>query len=184
MWSLGVYPSRRPRHIEIFQWISGNGLRLEIWKQKVNGIGLCPVPLVLLGFLIFGFILNWAFPLTYIPKLPGQIAGIALILASFLIGGSRIIVMRSAHTSPNPRKPTIALVEQGIFRYTRNPLYLSMLVLFLGIAIFTTSLWLILLVPLLFLIADRGAVKPEESYLERKFGQMYLEYKKRVPRWL
>jgi protein-S-isoprenylcysteine O-methyltransferase Ste14 len=153
-------------------------------EAEANRARVVPVPLVLLGFLILGFMLNSAIPLNFIPKLPGQIAGVALILSSFLIGGSGIIVMRSAHTSPNPRRPTTALVEQGIFRYTRNPLYLSMLVLFLGIAIFTTSLWLILLVPLLFLIADRGAVKPEESYLERKFGQMYLEYKKRVPRWI
>jgi protein-S-isoprenylcysteine O-methyltransferase Ste14 len=143
-----------------------------------------PAPVVFFGLLILGFLLNWALPLAFIPKLPAQIAGLIIAFLGFLIGVSGIIVMRSAHTSPNPRKPTTALVEKGVFRHTRNPLYVSMFVLFLGIAVFTNVLWLILLLPLLFVIVDRWAVKPEESYLERTFGDSYLQYKKRVPRWV
>ena len=144
-----------------------------------------PMPVVFFVLLVLGFIVDWVFPLTFGPNLPAQVAGIAVILFGLLIGSSGIIAMRSAHTTMSVgRKPTTALVERSIFRHSRNPLYLSMLIVFLGIAIFTTVLWLILLLPLLFLIADRGAAKPEEAYLERKFGQEYLQYKKRVPRWI
>jgi protein-S-isoprenylcysteine O-methyltransferase Ste14 len=143
-----------------------------------------PAPVVFFGLLILGFILNWALPLAFIPKLPAEIAGIIIVVLGFLIGVSGIIVMRSAHTSPDPRKPTAALVEKGVFRYTRNPLYLSMFVLFVGIGVFMNVLWLILLFPLLFVVVERWAVKPEEFYLERTFGDAYLQYKKRVPRWI
>ena len=118
------------------------------------------------------------------PMLPAEIAGIIEVVLGFLIGVSGIIRMRSAHTSPDPRKPTTALVEKGVFRYIRNPLYLSMLVLFLGIAVIMNVLSLILLFPLLLVVVERSVVKPEELYLERTFGDAYLQYKKRVPRWI
>jgi protein-S-isoprenylcysteine O-methyltransferase Ste14 len=92
--------------------------------------------------------------------------------------------MRIAHTSPNPRKPATALVEKGVFRYTRNPLYLSMFVVFFGIAVFLNILWLVLLFPFLFVVMQQGTVKPEETYLERTFGDVYSQYKKRVRRWI
>ena len=144
-----------------------------------------PMPAVFFGLLVLGFILDWVHPVTLGSNLAFQVAGVAVIVFGLVIGSSGVIAMKSAHTTLSVgRIPTTALVEKGIFRHTRNPLYLSMLIIFLGIAIFTTVLWLILLLPILFLIADRGAARPEESYLERKFGQVYLQYKKRVPRWV
>lgn len=153
-------------------------------SAEVEHAKVVHAPLFFFGLLIFGFMLNWVLPLAFIPKLPAEIAGIIVAVLGLFIGGSGIIRMRSAHTSPDPRKPTTALVEKGVFRYTRNPLYLSMFVLFLGIAVFMNVLWLILLFPLLVAVVDRWTVKPEESYLERTFGDAYLQYKKRVPRWI
>jgi protein-S-isoprenylcysteine O-methyltransferase Ste14 len=143
-----------------------------------------PAPVIFFGALILGFLLNRALPLTLLPSRSAQIAGLIIVVPGFLIGGSGLIEMRRAHTSPDPREPTTALVEKGVFRYTRNPLYLSLFVFFLGIAIFLDTLWLILLFPLLLFVVDRGTVKPEESYLERKFGDTYLQYRKRVRRWI
>jgi protein-S-isoprenylcysteine O-methyltransferase Ste14 len=153
-------------------------------NAEVDQVMAIPAPLVFFGLLLLGFVLNWALPLAFMPKLATEIAGIIIVVLGLLIGLSGIIVMRWAHTSPDPRKPTTALVEKGVFRYSRNPLYLSMFVLFLGISVFMNVLWLILLFPLLFMVVERGAVKPEEAYLERTFGDPYLQYKKRVPRWI
>jgi protein-S-isoprenylcysteine O-methyltransferase Ste14 len=148
-----------------------------------HAVGI-PAPVVFFGLLIIGFTLNWAVQLAVMPKFPAETAGIIIAVLGLPIGLSGIIVMRWARTSPDPRKPTTALVEKGVFRYSRNPLYLSMFALFLGIAVFMNALWLILLFPLLFMVMERGAVKPEEAYLERTFGDPYLQYKKRVPRWI
>jgi protein-S-isoprenylcysteine O-methyltransferase Ste14 len=148
-----------------------------------HAVGI-PAPVVFFGLLIIGFTLNWAVPLALMPKFPTEIIGIIIVAVGLLIGLSGLIMMRTAHTSPDPRKPTTALVEKGVFRYSRNPLYLSMFVLFLGIALLMNFLWLILLFPLLFAAVERTAVKPEEAYLEHTFGDPYLQYKKRVPRWI
>lgn len=143
-----------------------------------------PAPVIFIGVLILGFLLNWAFPLAFYPGRSTQIAGVIIVVPGVLIGSSGIIEMRRANTSPDPREPTTALVEKGVFRYTRNPLYLSMFVFFVAIAVFLDILWLILLFPLLFFIVERRTVKPEELYLEQKFGETYLQYKKRVRRWI
>jgi protein-S-isoprenylcysteine O-methyltransferase Ste14 len=153
-------------------------------NAEVDHPRLVPAPVIFFEILILGFLLNWALPLAFFPGRSAQITGGLIVVPGFLIGGSGIIEMRRAHTSPDPREPTMALVEKGIFRYTRNPLYLSMFVFFLGIAVFLDVLWLILLFPMLFFVVERGTVKPEELYLERKFGETYSQYRERVPRWM
>jgi protein-S-isoprenylcysteine O-methyltransferase Ste14 len=153
-------------------------------NAEVDRARVVPAPVIFFGFLILGFLLNWALPLAFLPGRSAQIAGVIILVLGFLIGGSGIIEMRRAHTSPDPREPTTALVVKGVFRYSRNPLYLSMFVFFLGIAVFLDVLWLILLFPVLLFVVERGTVKPEELYLERKFGGAYLQYKKRARRWI
>lgn len=150
---------------------------------EVDHPRVVPAPVIFGGVLILGVLLNWGLPLVFFPGRSAQIAGVIIVVLGFLIGGSGVIEMRRAHTSPDPREPTTALVEKGVFRYTRNPLYLSLFVFFLGVAVFFDVLWLILLFPVFFFVVERWTVKPEESYLERKFGETYLQYKKRVPRW-
>lgn len=155
------------------------GIMAEVDNAKV-----VPAPVFFFGLLILGLVLNWFLPFGFLPTFPGWIVGIAMVVLGLLIGGSAVIVMRRVHTSPDPRKPTAVLVEEGVFRYTRNPLYLSMFVIFLGIAFFSNVFWLILFFPLLFFAIERVAVKAEESYLRRKFGEAYLQYEKRVRRWV
>jgi protein-S-isoprenylcysteine O-methyltransferase Ste14 len=103
--------------------------------------------------------------------------GIAVILA----GARRFI---AAGTNLPPMLPTTALVTDGPYRWSRNPLYLAMLTIYLGIAIAAGSLWgLVLAVPLFGLI-NVAVVAREERYLERKFGDVYRQYRGHVRRWL
>ncbi len=91
---------------------------------------------------------------------------------------------QAAGTNIPPSLPTTALVIDGIYRRTRNPLYLGMTLVYLGLGVAAGSIWaIVLVVPLLWVI-NTGVVAREERYLERKFGDAYRAYKARVRRWV
>jgi len=92
--------------------------------------------------------------------------------------------MRHAGTPTNPYKPVSNIVTEGPFRYTRNPAYLSMTMIYVGVATLANALWAILLLPAVLLAIRRGVIEREERYLEGKFGEEYLRYKARVRRWI
>ena len=77
-----------------------------------------------------------------------------------------------------------AIIERGPYRLTRNPMYLQMVVACIGVAIAFANTWILLLVPVCAWALQALAIIPEEQYLERKFGEHYLAYKKRVRRWI
>ena len=92
--------------------------------------------------------------------------------------------MLAAETNINPFKPTTSIVSTGPFRFTRNPLYLAMTLIYLGLTLVANTGWCFpLLIPVLLLI-HFGVVAREERYLERKFGESYREYRLRVRRYL
>jgi protein-S-isoprenylcysteine O-methyltransferase Ste14 len=83
-----------------------------------------------------------------------------------------------------PGEPATALVTAGPYRFTRNPVYIGFVLVYFGLSIVLTSVWVLLLLAPVLVILQRGVVKPEEAYLERKFGDAYRAYEARVPRWL
>ena len=89
-----------------------------------------------------------------------------------------------AKTTHNVRQPTTTIVADGVFRYSRNPMYLSLTLLYLGIASLFNSLWMLLLILPVLVVVQLGVIAREERYLERKFGEEYLRYKARVRRWI
>ena len=92
--------------------------------------------------------------------------------------------MLDAGTNIRPNLPAKAIVTSGPFRFSRNPLYCSLTLLYLGLSAFLNTWWsLILLVPLL-LVMHVGVVRREERYLERKFGEEYRRYRSSVRRYL
>ncbi len=152
-------------------------------EQDKPGI-VAPPPLIYLGALIFGLLLNRRLPIGFLPR------GIARGLGWSLLGGGALLLgwfewaMRHADTPTNPYKPVEHIATEGPFRYTRNPGYLSMAMIYTGIASFANALWAILLLPGALLVIQRGVIEREERYLERKFGEEYLRYKARVRRWI
>ncbi|MGE5443670.1 MAG: methyltransferase family protein [Ignavibacteriales bacterium] len=112
-----------------------------------------------------------------VPAMVCIIGSVALIIWS-------VRTFRLAKTSLIPVKPTTAIVTDGPFRFSRNPIYVGFAFLYLGVGLWLNALWVVvMLVPLLLVIQSYVIVR-EERYLELKFGQEYLQYKARVRRWL
>src|SRR4051812_18052121 len=176
----------------------------EIWKMAVHkilpmnakttanaakaatdspGVLVFP-PALLLGTLLLAIVLNLIWPLHFPRMAWMKIAGgLLFILGGFLLGWGRRTMMRAGTNVP-PHKPTLAIVTNGPFRFTRNPLYIGGTAAYIGLSLVFNLAWaLVLLVPMLFLL-NCGIVMREERYLEKKFGDAYLVYKARVPRWL
>jgi protein-S-isoprenylcysteine O-methyltransferase Ste14 len=145
-----------------------------------------PPPLIFFALLGFGFFLDYLLPLKLYnaPWLPRIIvSGIFFLLSGWLALTSFRELLKNK-TPFDPSKPTVVIVQDGPFRISRNPMYLSLLILLLGVAVLTGSFWMFLAVPLLIYILIIGVVKQEEEYLERNFGNEYLSYKAKVRRWL
>ena len=144
-----------------------------------------PPPLIDLLPLVAGLALDRRF--LHVPFLPRRLArplGWALIGSSWLVGGWFMRTIEKAGTPIRTDRPVPRLVTDGPFRYTRNPGYLGLTMLYAGIAVLRNSLWAILLLPLVLYVIQREVIGREERYLERTFGEEYLAYKARVRRWV
>jgi protein-S-isoprenylcysteine O-methyltransferase Ste14 len=140
-------------------------------------------PLLFGGALALGLLLHWLLPVHPLPSLPARLLGIILLVASGLLAYSAERAMKRAGTNIRPDQPTLAIVSDGPFRFTRNPLYVSLTGLYVGIALLVNALWpLLLLLPAL-VVLQWGVVAREERYLEAKFGETYRAYRSRVRRW-
>jgi protein-S-isoprenylcysteine O-methyltransferase Ste14 len=147
-------------------------------------------PLLLLGALLLGFGLDHLVPL---PRpIPGTglvhtisaiIAG-ALILVGFSVFAASIRNFSRAGTPVQGTRPTRTLVTSGMYRWTRNPIYLAMLFFLVGIGIAVRSPWIFLLAVPLAVTFRYGVIAREEAYLDRLFGDAYRDYKAHVRRWL
>ena len=81
-------------------------------------------------------------------------------------------------------EPTTAIVVHGPYRFTRNPMYVSLVGLYAGVTLFVNSAWPLILLPAVVLLVQRQVIAREEAYLEAKFGEEYRAYKARVRRWI
>lgn len=141
-------------------------------------------PLLPVGTLLLSVALNFIWPL----HLPGSIwikvaAGVLFICGIALAGWGHKTMVRAGTNVP-PNKPTLLIVTNGPFRFTRNPLYIGGTCVYLALTLVLNLGWaLIFLVPML-LVLNWGIVAREERYLEKKFGAPYIAYKASVPRWI
>ena len=92
--------------------------------------------------------------------------------------------MRGADTTMHINKPVSRVVQDGPFRYSRNPGYLALTMIYAGIAVLRSALWAVVLLPLVRYVIEREMIEREERYLERSFGEEYRAYKARVRRWV
>jgi protein-S-isoprenylcysteine O-methyltransferase Ste14 len=143
-----------------------------------------PPPLIFIIVFVAGLQLQRLFPGIDIPKVIGRLISPACFVVSVILAASSFTMFLRAHTSPLPIKPTSALVTNGPYRFSRNPMYLSLVLLYVGLALWLDIFWVLVLVPVVIIAVQYLVIVREERYLERKFGQEYLFYKARVRRWL
>ena len=144
-------------------------------------------PLILIATIALGAALQWLKPLGLLARIdqPWRIVGGAdVFIAGVLICAIACFTLVRHGTNVNPLRPTTALATDGIFRLTRNPIYVGGMVFLVGIALIFALDWLLLLVLPSALILHFGVVMREEQYLERKFDEEYRRYKTRVPRYV
>jgi len=113
-----------------------------------------------------------------------SIIGPAIVALAFAIFFWAARTMRRGHASIPTNTPTDAIVTGGPFRFSRNPIYLSMILLQLGVGAWTTSLWFFVLAAISVGLLTWGVILREERYLEQKFSNEYVSYKSRVRRWI
>lgn len=152
-------------------------------EQDKAGV-IAPPPLIYLGTLVFGLLLNRRFPIPFLPRTIARSLGWPLLSGGVLLLGWFGRTMRHAGTPASPYKPVSHIVTAGPFRYTRNPGYVSMTMIYTGITSLANALWALLLLPVALLVVQHGVIEREERYLERRFGEEYLSYKTQVRRWI
>ena len=147
---------------------------------------IAPPPLLAVICIGLGYLVNHFKPLPLFPirTVLHIIIGVIMVIVSIAIIASarRIFVAHGTHL--NPYTPTKALVSDGIYRISRNPIYIAFIIFVLAFTFFANSLWFVVFDVLLFVLLHFGVVKREEAYLEQKFGDSYREYCARVRRWI
>ena len=90
---------------------------------------------------------------------------------------------RNCGTSEDTNVPTTAMVTRGPYRFSRNPMYVSLTLMLVGVGVAANIWWILLMVAPVLVVMHVGVIVREERYLAQKFGQVYQEYKASVRRW-
>ena len=141
-------------------------------------------PVVALMFIVLAYLLGRFFHLSLAAPPIVRYTGLAMTFMGFLLGIGAFIEFRKAHTTLDPHGSAKQLVTSGIYRFTRNPIYLGFLLMVIGLPLNSGLYWGIVLAPFYVLMMYRLIIQHEEAYLTRKFGKTYSSYTSRVRRWL
>ncbi len=135
-----------------------------------------------LGVLGHRFVHPW--PVFTFENLVRAALGLAVIFAGVGLAFAALGLFKRAGQEPEPWKPTPSILTDGIYRYSRNPMYVALAVSQVGIGLAFGNLWIVASTALSLVAVYFVAVRPEEAYLEAKFGDEYRQYKTRVRRWV
>ena len=154
------------------------------FKERPNRVPWPPILLVLA--IAIGFTLDALLP--FRPDiLDGSVAsalGAALIVAALGLDVWVSITFRRARTTILPHRGSDALVTDGPFKFSRNPIYVGNVLILVGVGLLGGTLWHVLLVPLLVLAVTQLAIVREEAHLARRFPDAWASYSKQARRWL
>jgi protein-S-isoprenylcysteine O-methyltransferase Ste14 len=144
-----------------------------------------PPPLLYISVIVLGILLDVAYPVHFLPSAAAWTIGSLILAVGIALGPVwGIRTMQRANTTVRPDRPATTLLTDGPFRYSRNPLYLALTLMYTGIAIIANSLWALLLLAPLVLFMSLFVIRREEAHLRRVFDGEYESYRARVRRWL
>ncbi|MCF6327080.1 MAG: isoprenylcysteine carboxylmethyltransferase family protein [Devosiaceae bacterium] len=147
-----------------------------------------PPPLILLTFLAAGALLQFIFPLALLAQFsvgsPQFFIGLAIILSGIGLAIWGVRTFSKAGTNVATHKAALLVVVDGPYKFTRNPMYMGMQILLVGVGIMFSSEWFLLLWPVFFLILRFGVVAREERYMRDKFGEQYVALLNKTRRWI
>jgi len=152
--------------------------------QAVANLGVVRPPLVYGAAIVTGLLLEFGWPLPFLPRLLAALLGSALVAVAVVVFSYSIRTFQTAGTPVPGNKPTTVIVRTGPYRFSRNPIYLAFSIFQLGIASWVNSVWLIATLIAAAALMVSVVIPREERYLERRFGADYVDYKRFVRRWL
>jgi len=124
------------------------------------------------------------YPLPFVAPSVAEVVGSIIVVLSFVLFALVLREFSKFKTSVDHRKATVAIISTGAFKYSRNPIYISMVMLCIGLSFLANSVWGFVSALLASLVVTQFVIKKEEAYLEEKFGKEYVDYRKSVRRWL
>lgn len=152
-------------------------------EEDRPGVPIAP-PLLFVLPIIALLALEWLVPTSFVHGAFRWILGAIFLVAGLALNIGGFVTQKRAGTDPIPFNPSTRIVAHGLYRFSRNPMYIGFALWTLGIAVLVDSVWMLLAVPIGVVLIDRLVIMREERYLERKFGEEYLSYKQRVRRWI
>jgi protein-S-isoprenylcysteine O-methyltransferase Ste14 len=158
-------------------------LTLSDSYSGVPNVKIIP-PLVYLAGIVIGVVISIWIPTKIVPSSLAWMLGGIVIVCGAVLAGSAILKFKGVGTTVRPDRTASTLVVLGPYRISRNPMYLGLALVYLGIAIADQSIWALILLPVVLTIIQRRAIEPEEAFLERRFGADYIQYKENVGRWI
>jgi len=141
-------------------------------------------PILTVLHIVVAYLLARFFPLPFAVSPVVENIGFALVVVGFLFGLGAFLEFRRARTTLDPHGSVASIVTSGVYRFSRNPIYVGFLLMVIGIPLNSGTYWGAVLAPIFFLLCNRLVIEREEAYLEKKFGDAYTSYKSRVRRWL
>lgn len=154
--------------------------------QKSPGVHFPPPVLYVIGFSL-GIVLNNVWPLSLFPN--GRptlllVFGWLLLSLGWIVVTIALLLFFRHRTGIYPNQPARLIIENGPYRYSRNPMYVALTMMYLGLSCISNVLWPLLLLPIVLIILQVAVIKREEVYLQEAFGEKYTNYCQRVRRWL
>ncbi len=143
-------------------------------------------PVLLLIHVIAVILLRWLLPLPSLSAFPKTLEwlGYILVILGIGLGAGAVSRFRRAHTTTDPHGPVLTIVTTGPYHFTRNPIYLGLVCMLIGFSFAFRTYWGLILSPLFIVLMNTLVIQYEEAYLEKKFGEVYTDYKSHVRRWL
>ena len=141
-------------------------------------------PIYFLAGLILMILLHSFAPTGRWLNYPWRYIGILFIVAGVFLSIGSAMLFRKLGTNPMPGIRANLIVSKGPFRHTRNPMYLGLIVILTGTSILLGTISPLIVIPIVFFILHTQFVLQEEKWMEEWFGEPYLEYKSKTPRWL